>query len=73
MDDFLSETGLKPEVASVLNGVFVACDAERTGLVFVSKFISFLKEKATGTEVCINSEIYLEGQQIMEEELFNCF
>ena len=52
MDDFLCETGLKPEVASILNGVFVACDDTRSGLVCVSKFISFLKEKATGTEVC---------------------
>ena len=51
MDDFLCGTGLKPEVASILNGVFVACDDTRTGLVSVSKFISFLKEKATGTEV----------------------
>eukprot|EP00111_Clytia_hemisphaerica_P019884 TCONS_00058646-protein len=51
MDDFVCENGLKPEVASVLNNVFLACDDQKTGLVHVSRFITFLKEKATGTEI----------------------
>jgi len=52
MEEFVSESGgLNAEVASVLHGVFVACDEQQNGLVFVSNFIAFLKEKATGTEV----------------------
>lgn len=50
--EHVTEGGLKPEISIVLQNVFTACDEEKHGRVRVSKLISFLKEKATETEVC---------------------
>ncbi|XP_057317485.1 inositol 1,4,5-triphosphate receptor associated 2-like isoform X1 [Hydractinia symbiolongicarpus] len=47
----VTEEGLKPEISIVLQNVFTACDEEKHGQVRVSKLISFLKEKATETEI----------------------
>lgn len=49
--EHVTEGGLKPEISIVLQNVFTACDEEKHGRVRVSKLISFLKEKATETEI----------------------
>ena len=52
MDEVVDEKGLiTPAISTMLQNVFEMCDEGNKGFVKVSKLISFLKEKATASEV----------------------
>lgn len=51
METFITEDGLKPEISSILQTVFLSCDENNEGSVKVSKLMEFLKEKAITCEI----------------------